>query len=182
VLVLKEGGNLRLFPAHQEPTEATMFGFSVLAFAAIFRSNNEEPLFVVIKRGAHLRTFPGKLAFPGGYMDSFGGQPYATAIRELREETGDWAPYWTYKDTVALLDSVPTPKHHNITAIVLLHTSMDLSKEDIILKMIPQKSEIADVYLMTFSEMQERVDEFTPGIQKMLNIIQIDSKGNISWK
>lgn len=181
ILQLKEGGNLQIFPAHQKPTEASCFGFSALAMAIILRQEGESPLFVVIRRGSHLRAFPGKLAFPGGYMDRHGGQPYATAICELREETGEWAPYWVCEDNIAIIDSVPTTKHHNITAIVLVRTRMHQPRDAILSRMIPQKSEVDDVYLMTFDKMQEHIAEFTPGIQKMLNVIQIDINGKVSW-
>jgi hypothetical protein len=87
VLTIKMGGPARIFPAHQEPVDATSWGFSALAMVMVLAKG--QLYFPVIRRSEYLPTFPGLLAWPGGYMDNKGGQPYATAVRELIEETGN---------------------------------------------------------------------------------------------
>jgi 8-oxo-dGTP pyrophosphatase MutT (NUDIX family) len=47
------------------------------------------PNVIFVERAEHLRRHPGQIAFPGGISESIdGGDPVATALRELTEELG----------------------------------------------------------------------------------------------
>ncbi len=185
ILHIEEGvGCARVFPAHQDPlASVASFGLSVLAFPLLLREN-DDPLILVIKRSKMLSTFPGMLAFPGGFMDPHDGLIYSTAVRELKEETGDaWFSYLVVKDVVGIIDSIPLPNRHNMTVLQVVHVHLKDGDtvDDALAKTIAQTGEIESIHFFTLSQLREHNEECTPGLQKMLACMNITKDGRIEW-
>jgi len=51
-------------------------------------TDEQEPRVILGRRAAHLRLHPGEIAFAGGKRETEDATPWATALREAREELG----------------------------------------------------------------------------------------------
>jgi len=82
-----------------------------------------------------VETHKGQISFPGGVVDSADDDIVATAIREMREETGV-SPRAVR--TVGLLDDLATPTGFLITPVVGLFNALP--------SITPNPSEVAEVF------------------------------------
>ena len=169
VLTINGEGTAIFFAAGAVPLAATAIDMSAVAMTQITFPDATER-YVVIRRSENLSTFPGKLSFPGGFMDKWGDQFYGTAMRELEEETGEWCKWmsWSGVHEVAIIDSVPRPDRHNITVVVSASTIAICTPDELAANFVPQPGEVSAVYLMTLEEMKTRCEEFTPGLAKLI--------------
>ena len=174
----------RMFSANLEPVDATKIGLSSLASVRV--KSKEGNRFLVIKRSMNLSTFPGKLSSPGGYVDPGDNDLTTTALRELKEETGEkWLDNVDIVSThsCAILDSVPKPNIHNISIIIHIDAMIKdgFSFDDLKSSLVIQENEVEFADFWTLDRIQSNLKDFTPGYAKFFGVLEETSVGNLMW-
>lgn len=164
----------KLFSSDNETCTAQSFGLSVLALVSFNCAGYDDQCdrFIIIKRSEKLSTFPGKLALPGGFYESNDKTLQNTALRELKEETGsEWLENTNlqYRGCCAIIDSIPTSSRHNVTIIEHFNVEEWNDPSKLRSNVRLQDDEVDDVFFWSLYDIQDHINEFTPGLQRFFN-------------